>query len=730
MKKYIILMLFLITPTLLLSQIKGTVHKKGDKNKVLIGASIYWQETLRGTISNENGEFKIDKKANENHLIISFIGYKPDTILINSNKKHIDVKLTEGTEIEAITVTERKKGSFVSNYNPVLTTVITKEGLNKLPCCNLSESFENSAAVDVNYADAVTGAKQINMLGLAGNYTQIMTENLPSIRGLAIPYGLSFIPGTWMESIQISKGVSTVINGFESITGQINVELKKPFDSEKLYLNLYANSESRLESNITTAFPINENLSTMILAHGSINSHQSDMNNDGFMDVPTGNQYNFINRWYYQNENNLEIQLGAKYLNDEKKGGQLSTLSEDFEKLYQTSIENEKTEFFAKLGFPIKGLNQTSIGSMYSYSYHNQNANIGSNQFNASQSSFYTNIILNTFIGNTAHQITTGFSYIFDDYNQNFNLQNNEYIYRIPGSFLQYDYTIPDKLNLILGLRTDYFDLKKWIITPRMHVKYNITDNLIARASAGKGYRISNAIADNISILASSRDVILSSIPEIEDAANVGFSLAYKKEYGNHQIINIVGDYYYTHFFDQLMIDYDNSPQQIIISDLDGKSYSHSFQLDVAWTPIRNLDINSAIRYNDVNITLRNQLYQKPLTAKWKGLLSLTYRTRYDKWQFDITNQFTGKSRIPTTKSNPEAYRLSNFSEPFYTLHVQLTRRFKVWEIYTGAENLTNFKQPRPILAADDPFGKYFDSSLIWGPIAGRMLFIGMRLFI
>jgi outer membrane receptor for ferrienterochelin and colicin len=698
------------------------------KKQALPGANVFWKSTSDGTISDGEGKFSLISNQKSKILIVSYVGFATDTITIDDLSKPIEIVLKNNAELNEVLISERKQGSYLSANIESLTTVVSSEGLKKLPCCNLSESFENNAAVDVVFTDAVSGAKQIQMLGLSGIYSQMLNENRPSVRGLSVPFGLSFVPGAWLESIQISKGAASVINGFESMSGQINYELKKPNTSEKLFANLYGNSEGRGELNLNSAYQFSEHWSTMILAHTSANPIENDMNHDGFMDLPTGKQINFANRWKYDNHQLLETQFGINYLSDSRTGGQISNSDHENSVFgrYTTGIETNRIEGFGKLGFVIPN-SDASIGSMFSYSAHEQNSHFGNNSYNASQNSFYGNIIFDTHISGENHKLNAGISFISDVYKQNLNDSVLDFSENVPGVFVQYNYKYAEKLSVIAGIRSDFSSREGLFISPRLHMKFNPAEHTTFRISGGKGYRTAVPVAENISVLASSRKILLSNSSTFESAWNYGASLSQDFEFNNKKSIKITIDYFRTDFTNQVIVNLDKASNVVIFENLNGKSFSNSYQIEIATTPIKFLEINAALRYNDVQLTLNDELQRKPLTPDWKGLLTLSYRTKFSKWQFDITNQFTGKSRIPNTADKPEALQLPEYSKPFYILHLQITRRFKKIDFYAGAENATNYVQKNPILASDDPFGPNFDGSIIWAPLTGRMFFGGLR---
>lgn len=729
MKTIIFIASILVSFSLNAQTLKGYVKGKNkEKKEIIPGAYITWEGLKTGVQTDKNGYFEI-AKSKSNKLIVSYVGYKTDTINVTAFGQIININLLSNTKIETISIKGKSNSQFYSSSKIELLQTVTGDDLTKLPCCNLSESFENNASVDVSYADAISGSKQIRMLGLSGIYSQIMVENMPAVRGLSTKYGLSFVPGSWMESIQISKGAATVINGYESATGQINVELKKPENSERLFVNLYTNSELKTEANLTAAIPVTDKISTMFLFFGSNLSRTFDHNNDGFQDMPKTNQFNVLNRWKY-NGKSLKSQFGIRAMQDKRHGGQINYLTEGSLDGGNYGIETDTKlyEAFAKLGFTFKRLKNTSVGSQFSGTYHKSDLVFGNKTYSGLQKTFYTNIILETRLKHN-HKINVGASYIYDNYDEVYLKMPFVRSESVPGIFTQYTYNYNNKLNVIAGIRSDFNSKYGTFITPRLHMKYNISDNLSFRASAGKAYRTANIFAENQAIMASSRKLIISEEFKPEQAWNYGVSITYKKSLPEDKGYSFSGDFYRTDFVNQVIADINSSPTEINFYNLNGKSYANNAQIEASVTPIKRFDILAAFRVSDVKTTVQNELINKPFVNSYRGLLTLSYATRFKKWSFDITNQFIGSSALPSFGLEI-AGNISTKSPAYYILHAQVTRKFKHFSVYAGGENLTGYKQENPIISADNPFGDTFDASMIWGPVMGRVFYAGVRIYI
>jgi outer membrane receptor for ferrienterochelin and colicin len=714
-------------------KISGTVYELNQQQKKvpLPGVNLYWQGTQQGTTSDAEGKFELKLPKDSPMLVASFIGYLNDTLSIAKGQESIEILLSNNKTLDEFVVSGKQPSTFVSQLEPLHVQTITSAELSRAACCNLSESFETNASVDVSYSDAVSGAKKIELLGLHGKYSQMMTENIPNLRGLSTTYGLSYIPGPWMESIQVSKGTSSVINGYESTTGQINIEYKKPDAEERLFLNAYANHIGRLEGNFNGSLKLNDKWSTMIFLHGENLTNKVDHNGDSFIDEPLVQQYNVFNRWKYAHHNYM-AQFGFQVLDEDRTAGQVEfDKSENPEEssFYGINITTRRYQVWGKTGYVFQNDSETSLGFINSYTYHDQSSYFGLNDYNGTENTYYANLILQSQIASHKHKYSTGLSYLYDDYRESLNDSIFNRKENVPGAFFQYTYSNEKNLTILLGIRSDFHNLYGTFFTPRVHLKYNLGEHTILRSSAGKGYRSANIIAENSYLLASSRRIIVQPGIKQEEAWNYGINLTQIFDINDREL-NINVEFYRTDFVNQVVIDRDQSISEINIYNLDGKSFSNSYQIEAVYELIPRLDVVAAFRYNDVRMTINQNLEREPLVNRYKGLLSLSYKTNLDKWQFDFTTQLNGDARLPDTRENPVEYQHPENSPVYTIINAQVTKNFRRWNVYVGVENLTDFKQHDPVIAAKDPFGPYFDSSIVWGPIMGRKIYAGLKFWI
>lgn len=718
--------------------IRGVVVETDEKGNFipLEGASVMVLGSNRGTYTDSNGVFSLGIGDNGGRLVVSFTGHKSDTLSILPSTE-VKVILAANNQLKEIKLTSRQRSNFISTINPIRTQIMTERELFKAACCNLSESFETNPSVDVSYNDAVTGSKQIQLLGLSGNYTQLTVENLPGPRGIASPLGLNSIAGPWIESIQLTKGVGSVANGFESIAGQINVELKKAGIDELLYLNGYVNDFGKTDINLNLSGQLGNKWSSSLLLHDDFLYNSSmDFNKDGFRDQPTGNLFSAVNRWKYEDAKGMMIQFGWKYLLDDKTGGETSfdpSRDKYSSDRYGLGIHTRRFEGFAKIGYVFPAKKYKSIGLQISTFHHSQDAYFGLKDYDAVQDNFYSNLIYQSIIGSTSHKFRTGLSIMADRYSEKLQGTRYDRTETVPGAFLEYTYSHGNTFSLVAGLRGDHNNLFGFFATPRLHLKYEPARGTTLRLSGGRGQRTANIIAENMSVLVSSRQL---QIPpgsgkayglEPEIAWNEGVSLDQKfRVFNRNASISI--DYYRTDFQNQVVVDLDQSPGEVHFYNLEGKSYSNSFQTELHYEMLRSLEMRLAYRLFDVKTTYHGQLMERPLVARHRAFANLALDLR--GWKLDYTVSYNGMKRIPSTAGNPVQYQLEDYSPAYWMMNAQLSRsvgKDNNWDFYIGAENLTNYFQDHPVLAADQPFSSYFDASMVWGPLSGRMLYAGFR---
>jgi outer membrane receptor for ferrienterochelin and colicins len=708
--------------------VKGHVY---DENKQpVIGANVYWEGTQDGTTTDLDGFFELNKKGDVSHLITSYIGYVTVSTPVKDQSGSLEIVLKGEVELNEVVVSERKVATVSSRTSVLQTQKITYDEICRAACCNLAESFETNPSVDVSYSDASTGARQIKLLGLSGTYVQMLTENYPNFRGASSLYGLDYVPGAWMESIQVSKGTSSVKNGYEALAGQINVEFKKPQTADLFSANLFASDAGRYEANTDASWHVNDKLSTGLLIHYSNDKMSHDDNGDGFLDTPIKEQVNVMNRWSY-NSGSYVSQYGGRFLHENRTGGQ-DIHHESITDPYKIGLTTNRAELFTKQAFIINKEKVESVALILSGSYHEQLSMYDRTPYNIYQNNVYASLLYEKEFSH-AHSLSTGLSLNYDGFNENLVMDGTRTPYNrsevVSGAYAQYTYNLNDKFILLAGIRADYSQRYDLFVTPRIHVKYNPFEWFHVRASAGKGYRTANVLAENNFLLASSRKMRIADNLDQEEAWNTGLNLSFYIPVAGKEL-TLNGEWYYTNFIKQVVVDMDSNPHEVSFYNLDGESYSNSFQLEATYPFFRGFTMTAAYRYTDAQTDYRNTegityRMKKPLVSDYKGLLTASYQTPLKKWQFDVTSQFNGGGRMPeASKSNP----LWNSEFKAYTVvNAQITKYFRQWSVYIGGENLFDYTQDMPVIDAMNPRGENFDSSMIYGPVHGRKLYVGVR---
>ncbi len=757
--------------TLRAQDIRGAVRDADDRP--LAGASVYWAGTTVGASTDAEGAFLLHRVKGYDRLVASYLGYVNDTLRIDEAVQRADFALrAEGVELEGVVVEGNLSGNFVKRDGIVKGEMISFAGLCKMACCNLAESFENSASVTVGYSDAISGARQIKMLGLAGTYTQILDENRPIMRGLSAPYGLSYTPGMWLNSIQVSKGVASVTAGHEAITGQINLEHRKPTDSERLFVNLYLDDELRPEANVSTAFPVSRDkkLSSVILLHGSGDTdvRKMDHNHDGFRDLPRSAQFNVANKWLYAADNGTQVRWGWKFVQESRLGGMLDYRNTDAMReamfrdwdwqtegtrmpLYGSHIRNRNANGYFKVGMPVgpsvydeaeQDEMRSNLAFVADFDHFDEEAYFGLNDYSGNQNSLALNLMYNHYftyrsslnVGVQAHldyyreTLGNDTPWLGSDRAYDFGREEEEV-----GAYAEYTYAVRDKFSVVAGLRGDYnafYD--RFFLTPRGHVKWNVTPSTTLRASAGLGYRSTNVITDNIGMLATGRELVipaLGDLDRLEKALTLGGSLTQTFGLVNPGDATLSFDYFRTQFCNSVVVDQEYDAQTIRVYDSDGRSFTDTYQIDFSWTPVERLDIFATFRYTDSRMTIdrpdgTTARVERPLVSEYKTLLNIQYATKFRRWVFDATAQLNGPARIPTQTGDLADSRYSPRYPMFYA---QVSRKVGKFDIYVGCENIADYRQEDPILNAANPYDCKFNSMNVWGPLMGRKFYAGLR---
>lgn len=727
----IILYLFISAITFPLAaadKIRGYIFD--EQNKPVIGANIYWEKSNKGVTSDINGYFEIQEPSDHEHLIITYTGYEPQSLHIHDTNDELKVYLKEDTQLlDELVVSRRTPGTVTQRSAVAQTQKITLGEIHRAACCNLGESFETNPSVDVAYSDAATGAKQIKLLGLAGTYVQMLTENYPNFRGVASPFGMDYIPGAWMEGIYVSKGTSSVKNGYEALAGQINVEYKKPQTMDKFSLNLFGSDALRMEANADASIHLNKNLTTALFAHYSNDQHPHDRNEDGFLDYPKTRQLNLMNRWNHE-AGKYVAQYGFKYIHEKREGGQ-DMPHHSSDDPYLITLNTNRGEFYTKQAYVFRADELAeSVALIASGSVHDQKSLYDKTVYDVNQKNLYMSLLYEKDFS-AMHNLSTGLSLNYDGFDEMLRTTPFDREETVSGAYAQYTFNFNNKFIALGGIRADYSSLHGFFVTPRLHLKYNPVEWLHFRTSIGKGFRTANILAENNYLLASSREINIADNLHQEEAWNAGINTTLYIPVGDKEL-TLTGEYYHTRFNKQVVVDVDSDPHAISFYNLDGgRSYSNSAQIEASYPFFTGFTFTAAYRYTRSMSDYKNPLtgesrfLSKPLMNDYKGLITASYQTPLKKWQFDLTGQFNGAGRMPTPDADNPLW--DERFDPFTIVNGQITKFFRNFSVYLGAENLFDFRQKNPIIDAANPRSENFDATMVWGPVHGRKIYAGLR---
>ena len=731
------LLLLFTFPMLAQEQVEGQLlFQENNETYPLEGVNIYWLNSSKGTVSDQDGKFTIAREISTNQLVLKYLGFRIDTLTVDSDKKIIHfMKEATGESLNEVELTQRRKAIQKYYFEAQNLIQVNSAELLKAACCNLSESFETNPSIDVNFSDALTGTKQIRMLGLSSPYLLITVENIPSVRGASQIYGLTYTPGTWIESIQITKGAGSVTNGFESIAGQINTELQKPFSDAPLFVNLFSSINGRQEANLHLNTKVSDKWSTGLYVHGNQRTLSTDRNKDGFLDLPLTKQVNLFNRWQYTNATKGWVSFASfRFLDDQKQTGSIDfdqKADRGFTKEWGSQIDTKRFDASLKIGYVFPLLTYQSFGFQAAFNSHDQNAYYGLRQYDIKHNSFFGNLLFNSILGNTKNKFKTGINIAWDRYEEVVDGGLYQRTDQVVGAFFEYTYDSLEKWNIVAGIRIDRHNNLGTFLTPRFHARYTPWERSALRFSFGQGRKAANIFAENQTLFATNRTIQVQSNEgsiyglRPEKAWNYGLSFRQGYTLFNKQG-DLTLDYYRTQFQDQVVVDWETA-RYIRFYNLEGKSYANSFQLEVDYAPFKHTSFRFAYKNYQVKTDYLDGLKQKPLQPEHRFFANGEYNNvtpEGNGWRADLTYHFVGEQRLPNNprdgvNSNSNAYGLWN---------AQITRVFSPrFEVYLGSENLTNEKQLNPVINVDQPFGRDFDASLVYAPIFGSMVYAGLR---
>lgn len=735
MVKYIICSVLLLPLFAVSQNVKGKVIN--NFGKALPGATVRWLSHKKATIADEQGQFNIIKLPETFKLIASYNGYATDTMDV-SNMDSVVLVLKEKNTLNEVVINAEKDGIVTSNRSIIKTEVITSVELKKSACCDLAGCFETQASVQPQTTNVITNAKELRILGLSGVYNQVLIDGFPMIQGLSFTYGISGIPGTLVDNIYISKGANSVLQGHESISGQINVETKKPNASEKLFANIYTNSFLEKHLNLATNFKTGK-WHSLLAFHTVQPAKKTDRDYDNFLDLPLLTRYMVINKWKVGKEKDWgwSSEIALRFLNENRTGGQTFFKPAEHKgssTIYGNTVSLNQPEIWAKTGYRFNDIHRVTL---YTSGFHqSQQSYFGSLSYKARQTNLFINL-QHEWTRSEKHNLKSGISFKSMGIDENIVFTDNIISRNYDGNYKRREKIVglfsentliflKGKLTWIAGIRADNHNQFGWYITPRTLLKYDPNSKLTIRANIGTGWRTVNLFSENISLLASSRDIVFLEDLKPEKALNMGINITQKFD-GKSVSGYISMDYYRTNFQNQIFPDYDTDPTKAFIKNFTGKSVSNGFQTDFFIKLNKRYEFKAGYNFLDVYRIVNGTKEVLPFNPRHKVLTTFSYKPVSNKFHTDVNIHWFGEQRLPNTKSNPVAYQRPDYSQDYTTVNAQFTYLLKSFEFYVGCENIFDFRQNQPILSWQDPFSPYFDISSVWGPTRGREFYAGIR---
>lgn len=719
-----------------------------EKEELLVGVSVFWKDTRKSTFTDENGAFSLPARDKEATLVVEYVGYQSAEVQVLPHETQLWIEVSGVKQLQEVTVSGRDFGTNISTIKPHNVEHITSKELRKAPCCNLSESFQTNGSIDVTYPNALTGIKEIQLLGLRGIYSQFLVENRPTMTGIATPFAFEYIPGTWLSGVDLAKGASSIKNGNNGITGQANAEIVKPDSDKPVFVNIFSSTEGRGEVNVHLNKK-GELTHNGLLLHGSFVENNWDMNRDHFKDSPDRQQLNGMYRWKYDGPAGC-AQFNVQALADRRQSGQFRDIPGYLGPRFEINQQNDRVEAWVKYGKErIAGKPFMELGNILSGSWHRTVSQFGPNNYAAEQTSLYWQSLLQTILGNTNHTIVLASSIQYDDIRESVNEGRFDRRELMPGAMAEYTFSRPNSrmeipdLVVVLGGRIDWNSRFGWQATPRLTAKYNFTPKSILRMSVGKGYRSPNPVAENISLLASNRRFLFShpdlSNPLGNNLAEIAwnYGLNYTQ---NFKILNrdasFGTDLYQTRFIRQLLVDVEQPPASdnslsVFYYFSEDLSYSNSALVNFQFSPLPGVELKFACKWNDVRATFADGLLKRvPLVARQRGLVSVDYETPGKRWAFNVYAQIVGPQRLPDNSFLPHelTHDFPVESPTFALWNAQVTWRLdKNIEWYAGCENIGGFQQHHLIIDPLNPGSPFFNGSQVWAPMMRQVGYLGMR---
>lgn len=639
-----------------------------------------------------------------------------DSLDLNKTQKADSVKISEKKEIKTkdiddVVITGTIK-PISKSKSPVAVEIYSQKFFQKNPTPNVFEAIAMVNGVKPQLNCSVCNTGDIHINGLEGPYTMILIDGMPIVSSLSTVYGLSGIPNSLIDRIEVVKGPASSLYGSEAMGGVINIITKNALTAPKLSVDLMTTSWAENNVDLSTKFNVSENIASLLSLNYFNSTKRFDENKDNFTDAALQNRISIFNKWNFKRKENRQASFALRYLYEDRFGGEMqwNKSYRGSDEVYGESIYTNRVEAFGAYQWPMK----ENIVMQFSYNFHDQNSFYGTNPFAATQKVAFAQTYWDKKLGN--HDLILGVTFKRTFYDDNTpgtlssdGLTNEPMKSPILGAFIQDQWEINDKNTLLLGYRFDYDKIHHAVHSPRFAWKFSPNPYHTLRFNFGTGFRVVNLFTEDHAALTGSRDVVIQSNLKPEKSVNGNLNYVWKIPVGD-KLINLDASAFYTYFSNKIVGDFDTDPEKIIYDNLNGYGISRGASINVDYSFNFPLSVNLGVTYLDVyqkfdGETEKSQQLHAP---KWSGTYSLTYKFK-SNLTIDFTGQFYGPMRLPVL---PNDYR-PEYS-PFYNLaNIQVSKSFKSgFEVYCGIKNLFNFTPKDPLMRPFDPFDKNVDDPI------------------
>lgn len=747
MRRLIVFFLFSFLQVLAAQNTYSISGKVTNENLPLPYANIILDSTTKGAVTDENGKFIITNVSQGTYNIaVSFTGFttQKKRIAISNSDVVINFELNQSDALDKVIVTGTLKA--VSRLeSPVPVEVYSPTFLKKNPTPNIFEALQNVNGVRPQLNCNVCNTGDIHINGLEGPYTLVMIDGMPIVSGLSTVYGLSGIPNSLIEQVEIVKGPASSLYGSEAVGGLINIITKLPENAPRFFADGFVTGWGEANLDVGFKSKVGEKNTVLFGANYYNYSNPIDNNNDNFTDVTLQDRISIFQKWNFERANNRKFSLAGRYFYEDRWGGEMqwNPSYRGGDEVYGESIYTSRFELLGNYQLPIK----EKVNFQFSYSDHDQNSVYGNTAYLAQQRIGFGQFIWDKKV--SKHDLLIGTALRYNYYNDNTTATVNVDEVTIPSLFIQDEINFTKKQSVLLGMRYDYDSRHGNIFTPRIAYRFKPTEDDIIRLNAGTGFRVVNLFTEDHAALTGSREVVIEEALKPEESYNINLNYLKKLYLNNGMMFTFDTSVWYTYFTNAILPDYDTNPNQIIYDNLDGHSTSKgiSFNADAVFGS--GIKASLGATYQDVSQTENGTTTRQILTERFTGVWSFSYKHYPTNLTLDYTGNIYGPMRLPLLG---ELDPRQEYSPTWSIQNIQLTYDgFDNFEIYGGVKNLLNWTpnkgNPFIIARADDPFDENvqfdndgnvvptannpyaltFDPSYVYGPNQGIRVFVGLR---